>query len=204
MYARLQVDCIAHADRLHALGCPRRGLAALERGLAPLAADDRALRNGDSDGLSDAEVERLRAALPSLLERCATLRVAAVPLTLEHGDLWPGNFLVDGTRCVLIDWEDAAVGHPFFSLAPLLVGLATYQPALNRAAVRRRIEDAYLAPFAAVAAPDRLRDALRVAMPLGFVDMAIRYRLQPQSAAALHPWMRDLVPQTLRLALAAM
>jgi hypothetical protein len=32
--------------------------------------------------------------------------------------------------------------------------------------------------------------------------MAVRYRSQPPSVVRLHPWMRDLVPLSLRLALA--
>ena len=44
--------------------------------------------------------------------------------------------------------------------------------------------------------------ALHLAAPLGFIDMARRYRHQPPSVVRLHPWMQDLVPHTLRLALA--
>jgi hypothetical protein len=53
-----------------------------------------------------------------------------------------------------------------------------------------------------VAQPERLREAFRLAAPLSFVDMAVRYRAQRPSVVRLHPWMRDLVPQALRLALA--
>jgi len=68
--------------------------------------------------------------------------------------------------------------------------------------VTQRLERAYLAGFAGVAPPERLREAFRLAAPLSFVDMAVRYRDQRPSVVRLHPWMRDLVPQTLRLALA--
>ena len=47
---------------------------------------------------------------------------------------------------------------------------------------------------------DRLVEALRLAGPLGFADMAARYRAQRPSVVRLHPWMRDIVPPTLRLA----
>jgi hypothetical protein len=39
------------------------------------------------------------------------------------------------------------------------------------------------------------------AAPLCFLDMAVRYRTQRGSMIALHPWMRDLVPYAVRLAL---
>ena len=83
----------------------------------------------------------------------------------------------------------------------MLVGLATYQPALNTPAVRRALEDAYLAAFADFGTPEQLRAALALAAPLSFIDMALRYRSQPPSMVRLHPWMRDLVPQTVKLAL---
>jgi hypothetical protein len=64
-----------------------------------------------------------------------------------------------------------------------------------------RIEAAYLEAFEAVARPSQLRRALRLAAPLCFIEMAARYRSERASIVRLHPWMRDLVPQTLRLAL---
>ena len=161
-----------------------------------------ALRPGEPDGLSTAEVDRLHAYGPELRRRCERLAACGIPLTLEHGDLWPGNFLVDDATCTIIDWEDVAIGHPFISLAPLIVGLGMFQPRLSSPEVTQRLERAYLAPFAGLAPPERLLEALRLAGPLSFVDMAVRYRGQRPSVVRLHPWMRDLVPHTLRLALA--
>ena len=202
MYARLQLACVARRNDLHALGCPTRGLDALAAEIDPLNADVAALRLGEPDGLSASEVDRLRALAPELRRRCERLTDYGIPLTIEHGDLWPGNFLVDDATCAIIDWEDVAIGHPFVSLAPLIVGLSIYQPRLASREVTQRLERAYLAGFAGVAPPERLREAFRLAAPLSFVDMAVRYRAQRPSVVRLHPWMRDLVPQTLRLALA--
>src|SRR5258705_462082 len=95
-----------------------------------------------------------------------------------------------------------ALGCPTRGLAPLIVGLGMFQPRLSSPEVTQRLERAYLAPFAGLAPPERLLEALRLAGPLSFVDMAVRYRGQRPSVVRLHPWMRDLVPHTLRLALA--
>jgi hypothetical protein len=103
---------------------------------------------------------------------------------------------------VLIDWEDVAIAHPFLSLAPLRVGLS--QSTIASPAFLDRLEHAYLAAYAELAPLEQLRTALHIAAPLSFIDMAIRYRHQPPSVVRLHPWMRDLVPQTLRLALACL
>jgi hypothetical protein len=82
------------------------------------------------------------------------------------------------------------------------VGLGIYQGEQTSPESVARLERAYLEPFAALLPMARLEDALHLARPLSFLDMAVRYRQQRPSVARLHPWMRDLVPETLRLALA--
>ena len=201
-YARLQVACVPRVRELGALGCVRRSLDTLAEAIGPLSTDTAAHRPGEPDGLSTAEIARLQACVPLLQRHCEQLAAYGIPDTLEHGDLWPGNFLVDQDTCVIIDWEDVAIAHPFFSLAPLRVGL--FQSQIAAPAFLERLEHAYLAAYAALAPPERLRTALYMAAPLSFIDMAIRYRHQPPSMVRLHPWMRDLVPQTLRLALACL
>jgi aminoglycoside phosphotransferase (APT) family kinase protein len=202
VYGQLQLACVGRVRDLHALGCPTRGLDTLAAEIEPLSADLTALRPGEPDGLSTAEVDRLHAYGPELRRRCERLAACGIPLTLEHGDLWPGNFLVDDATCAIIDWEDVAIGHPFISLAPLIVGLGMFQPRLSSREVTQRLERAYVARFAGLVPPERLLEALRLAGPLSFIDMAVRYRYQRPSVVRLHPWMRDLVPQTTRLALA--
>jgi hypothetical protein len=199
-YARLQVACVPRVQELAALGCLWRNLEALAEAIGPLSTDTAALQPGEPEGLSAAEIERLQTCVPLLQGYCTQLAACRIPYTLEHGDLWPGNFLIDQDTCVIIDWEDVAIAHPFFSLAPLRVGLSQSQ--LAAPACLDRLEHAYLAAYAELAPPERLRTALHMAAPLSFIDMAIRYRQQPPSMVRLHPWMRDLVPHTLRLALA--
>ena len=99
----------------------------------------------------------------------------------------------------MIDWEDVVVSHPFFSLAPLTVGMMNAGLASPENVAR--VERAYTAAFESLAPPSRLRRAIELAIPLCFFDMAARYRRQRPSIVRLHPWMRDLVPQTVRLAL---
>jgi aminoglycoside phosphotransferase len=195
-YARLQFASRTHSHALRSLGCGERGVRQLATQLE---------RCGEwaeqGDGRFSAEERRrIGATVPVMHARCAELETYDIPLMLEHGDLWPGNFLVDDTTCVVIDWEEAAIGHPFFSFAPFLVGLREYQPALATAETVERIFSAYLKPFAPLAAPVQLRTALDLAIPLAFCDMALRYDQQRPSMVRLHPWMRELVPRALRLA----
>jgi hypothetical protein len=90
------------------------------------------------------------------------------------------------------------------SLAPFLAGLGMSQPGLHSRGLVDRIERAYLTGFAGGAPSALLRKALRLATPLAFVDLALRYRRQRPSVVGLHPWMSELVPQAVRLALNAL
>jgi aminoglycoside phosphotransferase (APT) family kinase protein len=54
-----------------------------------------------------------------------------IPYTLGHGDFNPGNILVEGDRCVFIDWAEAHVGHPFLTFEYLLAHLRMVRPTLT-------------------------------------------------------------------------
>ncbi len=61
------------------------------------------------------------ARMPSLLEQALTLESAVGPIDLiyGHNDLLPANFLHDGTRLWLIDWDYAGFNSPLFDLGGL-------------------------------------------------------------------------------------
>lgn len=50
--------------------------------------------------------------------RCEAL-LGPQPVTVAHNDMMPGNFLDDGARLWLIDWEYAGLSTPLFDLANL-------------------------------------------------------------------------------------
>ncbi len=63
----------------------------------------------------------LNAALPALRRESAWLeaRVGAVDIAVTHNDLLAANFIDDGSRLWLIDWEYAGFNSPLFDLANL-------------------------------------------------------------------------------------
>jgi thiamine kinase-like enzyme len=64
--------------------------------------------------------------LPSLLEQMKQMETALQPHARTcpcHNDLLPANFLDDGTKIWIIDWEYAGNGNPFFDLGNLAVNL---------------------------------------------------------------------------------
>ncbi len=70
--------------------------------------------------LTDAQSRHLPL-LPALLEEAATLEkaVGRIDLVFGHNDLLPANFLHDGTRMWLIDWDYAGWNSPLFDLGGL-------------------------------------------------------------------------------------
>jgi thiamine kinase-like enzyme len=99
--------------RLHAIqGVPADGSA--ERRIARLLTSATAL------GLAlPVSIERYRAQLGAIgAERAQDERFQP---GLTHGDLWGNNFLDDGRRLWLIDWEFAGVGDTLFDLATISI-----------------------------------------------------------------------------------
>lgn len=67
--------------------------------------------------LSLEELFSLRGDIRSSLEELAE---CAIPNTLGHLDFNPGNVLVSDARCVFLDWAEAYVGPPFFTVQYLM------------------------------------------------------------------------------------
>lgn len=61
------------------------------------------------------------AVVPDLLDEAVALEraVGRIDMVFGHNDLLPGNFLHDGTRMWLIDWDYAGWGSPLFDLGGL-------------------------------------------------------------------------------------
>jgi len=200
-YAELQVASTAHAERLEALGCRRRGPEQLRTLIEPLLADDAALVGLNGHGLSVDELRRLRGLRASLEAACDELADSGLPMALEHGDLWSSNVYVGADRVAFIDWTDASLSHPFFSLMPFLQS-AEWDAALACGSPSEaRIIDAYLEHWAPYAPRERLRRALALARPLAALHIATTYwRDIPQPHAQW--WIPRMVPFFVRLALA--
>lgn len=59
--------------------------------------------------------DRLLELAEILRDACLRMEALNISDTLIHNDLNAGNILYDGTRCVFIDWSEAAIGNPFLS-----------------------------------------------------------------------------------------
>lgn len=112
-----------------------------------------------------AQARELAGQLPAL---AGELAACGLPLTLVHGDFHPGNWRFDGERTTVLDFSDAAWGHPALDgLRP-----APFLSPARWADVRSRWIDAWRGLLPACA-PER---ALELAPPLVHVHFALRYQ----------------------------
>ncbi len=180
--AHVQLDWLDRTDELIGLGCPRWTLAALEAEIAPLLDDGPALQPDRADRLTDAQVATLRGRRAELEALCRELDRAVVPAALEHGDLWGDHVIAGPGAPVFIDWEDAAVAHPFFTPSLLLLSL-DYTDALTGVPdASGRIREAYLRPWTergplAGWPARRLAEAFDLAQRVALLHYAVQFRL---------------------------
>jgi hypothetical protein len=116
-FARLQIATFGRALHLLDAGCRDLRIHALMNLLAPFFDLAEELM-GEQTEPSPAPLSRdslcsLRTQIESSLDCLARFDM---PDVLCHLDLNPGNILVGASRCVFLDWAEAAVGPPFLAL----------------------------------------------------------------------------------------
>lgn len=172
LYAGVQVDLTPAADELVALGVPDIRLETLPGQAEALL--------GEVAGLEPDVRSRLAAALPEIRELSAELASFGVPATVQHDDFHDGQIYVRDGDYLLLDWGDACVSHPFFSLAVTLDGVLSWGvDDVEHSEPTEPYLHAYLRPFAAAHGEDGLVAATTIARRLGWVCRAINGYLAP-------------------------
>jgi Ser/Thr protein kinase RdoA (MazF antagonist) len=146
------------------------GVVLEDRGPTALAASLPALLESPYvGGFPDDIGPRLRAAAPRLEDACHRLASLGPGPTLVHGDFHPWNVLQAGDDVVVIDWSDAAMGHPF-------IDLATWIPRVADVALRRPMLDAWLACWSDAGSRADLEEAALLALAVGALHQVESYR----------------------------
>lgn len=159
-YARLQLELADEVDTLLAMGVPDLRLETLPEKYEQL--------------LHQIDVEpRFHTAISRVGALCDTLSGYGIAETIQHDDLHDGQIFIRDGRHVLLDWGDACVSHPFFTLSVTLEGVLAWgiddvEGSVDVASFR----DDYLAPFAEMYDTD-LNAACEAALRLGWVCRAI-------------------------------
>ena len=169
------------------------GAADLHRALEPDVDD--LLAAGVPDhrlaGLADCYAElvdridvepRFRVAVSRVRDLVDELASYGVTETLQHDDLHDGQVFVKDGRNLVMDWGDAVVSHPFFTLSVTLEGGVAW--GLDDVEGSEDIEP-YVETYLARYAPDRpeLREAVPAALRLGWVCRALN---QPEVSGEEH------------------
>jgi thiamine kinase-like enzyme len=103
--------------------------------------------------------------LPELLDKATELELAVGPVDLVfgHNDLLPGNFIDDGSRIWLIDWDYAGFNSPLFDLSNLASNNEFDQELeswMLRAYFGRTPEPRLMASYRAMKCASLLREAM--------------------------------------------
>jgi hypothetical protein len=172
LYAGFQVDLTADAATMVELGVP-------DIRLATLPAQAEALL-GEVAGLDPDTRRRLELALPEIRELCHELDSFGVPDTIQHDDFHDAQVYVRDGEYLLLDWGDACVSHPFFTLAVTLDGVIAWGvDDIEHSEPTEPYQDAYLRPFVSVHGEDGLVAACTIARRLGWVCRAVNGYLAP-------------------------
>jgi hypothetical protein len=170
-YAGLQIDLVPDADDLVALGVRDLRLAVLPDRIEA-ALDEVA-------GFPADELHRLHGALPRVREMCDELASFGVPETIQHDDLHDGQVFLRDDRYVFLDWGDACVSHPFFTMAVTLDGVIAWGvDDVEGSEATESYRDAYLEPFEVVAETAGRVAACTIARRLGWLCRAVNGHLE--------------------------
>lgn len=183
LYAGLQIDMANDADELVALGVPDLRLATLPSSFEHML-----------DSLVELpafDLRRLQGSVSRVKEMCDELAAYGVPETIQHDDFHDGQVFVRDGRYLLLDWGDACVSHPFFTLSVTLEGalawgLEDIQGSVDVAPFR----DAYLEPFTLLDHGADLNAASATALRLGWACRAVNCHLSGSDAAQTHQRLR--------------
>jgi Phosphotransferase enzyme family len=158
--AEVQLGLDDAVDTMLALGVPDLRLATLpdryERFVAEIDAEP-----------------RFRRAAGQVAELSEALAGYGIHETIQHDDLHDGQVFVKEGRHLLMDWGDACISHPFFTLSVTLEGVIAWGlDDVEDSVDTRPFRDAYLAPFADRYDAD-LVEASEIAVRLGWACRAV-------------------------------
>lgn len=125
LYAGFQTDLADDAATMVSLGVPDLRLATLPAKFEQLLSELVAL--------PAEERKRLERSVPRVRALCDELAGCGIPETIQHDDFHDGQVYVRDDRYVLLDWGDACVSHPFFTLSVTLEGSLAWGSTTSRA-----------------------------------------------------------------------
>jgi Phosphotransferase enzyme family len=165
-YAQLQLDAVDQVGELLTVGVPDRRLDTLP------AEYERLL--GVTRNMTGEERTRLDRLRPRVREMCEELAAFGISETIQHNDLHDGQVFIRGDDYRFLDWAEACISHPFFTMAVTLEGVIAWGvDDIRGSADVGPFRDAYLEPFTTHGTSSQLRSALATALRLGWICRAL-------------------------------
>jgi Phosphotransferase enzyme family len=197
LYAELQIAAAPERERLLAAGAPDRRLSQLPGQFEGLLGDSEVLAS-----LTEDELERLRALVPRVEAQCRELEAFGLPETIQHDDFHDGQIFVRDGGYVFLDWSDACVSHPFFTLVVTLAVLAYKLDLEHDSPELDRFRDAYLEPWTRFRPRAELEAAYPTAYRLGVLCRGLTWALILSAIPRpLREQEEDAVPERMRMLL---
>lgn len=165
-YAELQTHMVTHRTELVLLNCPVRSVKQVICRLDDFA-----------HSLEPSPVgEELKHSLPRLKDIGLELLALNLPSTLEHGDFWNGNVIVnEGSEILFFDWSDCSISHPFFSMVKFLEDESFLPKEEN---IVEKLKNAYLKAWESFESRENLQRALELSLILGCISYAMTYQIE--------------------------
>jgi hypothetical protein len=112
--AELQKASIAHVDALLVGGCDDQRMSVLRTAIPKLLPFlEEAMTTQEVTTVRRIGPSRFREITQIFAAACSEIEDIGIPDALCHGDINPGNILIDDDQCVFTDWALASVGNPF-------------------------------------------------------------------------------------------
>jgi hypothetical protein len=184
--ANLQIESIASTGQLLRSGAHDLRTKTLAAAVSPFMTVVTELMRQQPEApppvLSEMELDRMGERVQDAISQLGALRI---PDTLGHLDLNPGNIIVPPKGCMFLDWAEAYVGHPFFSLQYLLEHFRRIVRA--NPASEAELTASYLAPWKHIASPEFLTEAMTFAPLLAVFAYAAGSGVWTQSQRLKNP-----------------
>jgi hypothetical protein len=196
-YAELQRDTQQQRGQDDLAGLLELGVPELRWQRLPQHFDELLSRDLPLEPAEVAAAGRLGPRLEALVEQFAAL---PIPDAIDHADLHHRSVFSRDGRLRILDWGDASISHPFFSLEVTfhwlreINGLAADDPWFDR------LRDAYLEPWGPGLAP-----VFETAQRLGKLARALAWQRHREAMAiGAFPLFDELHPVVLREAFAGL
>lgn len=169
-YAELQQASITHIDDLLALGVPDWRLANLPKlFLGLLNKPDVVL------ALTSAEQQQLKEYAEVIEAQCTQLAACGIPETIEHPDFQDKNIVVQGKAVCVIDWGEAVISHPFFSMARCMFSASRHHGFDAQHSSTALLKTTFLSQWQAYASPENITAAYALIEQLSLPYSALAY-----------------------------